>query len=699
MRADWPGRIWVLLSLLSGLLGGVRAAEVESPEELLQRVRQSILVISQAGRGGGWDALGTGFVVGEGLVATSLHVIGEGRSFRLAGADGTTHEPLEIRAWDRKSDLALVRIAATNLPVLRLADSDNVQQGRKIFALGSPQGLKFSAVEGIVSAIREFEMGPMLQLAMPVEPGNSGGPVFDQRGRVLGVVSMKSTLSDNVAFAVPGNHLRRMIEKPNPMALQRWLAFGALPETEWEPRLGATWRKRGGTIQVHGAGAAFGGRALCIASAEPPGEEFELSVRVRLDDESQAAGLAFGISDDDHHFGFYPTAGKFRLTHFDGPTVYSWKILEDAPSGAYRAGDWNLIRVAVAGRKVSCFVNGEKLFERELEFVPKGRVGLAKFRDTSALFKGFAVRGSGQSSELSESEKLLARARELDKEAEELRGKAEEKRLEGIQRELAQELKEGKPGSLARAALWVAALDLPELEPAAYERELADLGGLMKKALEGKSELSAKIEAFNRVFFEESGFHGSRLDYYSFENSHLSAVIDDREGIPLTLAIVYLDLARRAGLEGLSGLAFPGHFMVGFNDGAAGYIDVFDEGRMVREDQIYRVVNERSEVPLQEKHFKPATEREMISRMLQNLIALALDRRERERALRYLDAALAIAPDDAVTRFRRAFVRLELGQKEKAAGDLEMVIEARPAELDLERLRELLERARGRTGR
>jgi S1-C subfamily serine protease len=78
--------------------------------------------------------------------------------------------------------LALLRIAAKGLPALTLADSDALRQGQAVVAVGNPLGLRHSVVAGVVSARREIEGRKMIQLAIPVEPGNSGGPVLDAQG-------------------------------------------------------------------------------------------------------------------------------------------------------------------------------------------------------------------------------------------------------------------------------------------------------------------------------------------------------------------------------------------------------------------------------------------------------------------------------------------------------------------------------------
>jgi len=100
-------------------------------------------------------------------------------------SNGRRYEVSEVHAWDRKLDLAVVRIEASNLPALPLGDSDALKQGASVVAMGNPLGLDRSIVQGVVSAKRDFDGLEMIQLAIPIESGNSGGPLLDMHGRVL----------------------------------------------------------------------------------------------------------------------------------------------------------------------------------------------------------------------------------------------------------------------------------------------------------------------------------------------------------------------------------------------------------------------------------------------------------------------------------------------------------------------------------
>ena len=188
-----------------------------SVEALTERAKKSLVVISHYGRDGKVDGVGSGFVIdAKGLIATSFHVIGEARPIKVAFPDGKQRTVTEVYAWDRKMDLAILKVDAEGLTPLPLGDSDALKQGASVVALGNPQGLEYSVVQGVVSGRREFEYSEMIQLAIPLEPGNSGGPLVDACGRVIGINSF-GTVSDGsdaeFFFAIANREVRNFLAR------------------------------------------------------------------------------------------------------------------------------------------------------------------------------------------------------------------------------------------------------------------------------------------------------------------------------------------------------------------------------------------------------------------------------------------------------------------------------------------------------
>jgi serine protease Do len=704
-----------------------RAADETAPvsggpktaQQIMDAARDSIVVIHQTGRDRGKEGIGTGFVVGrDGLIATCMHVIGEGRPLTVTFNDGKSAAVTEVHAWDRKLDLAVIRVDARDIPALRLGDSDNLKQGASVVAIGNPQGLTHSIVQGVVSAIREFDFGPMIQLAIPIEPGNSGGPLLQMNGRVHGIVNMKSAVTDNLGFAIPINSLKGLLEHPNPVPIEKWLALGALNEDLWKPLMGAHWWQKPGTITVDGSGQGFGGRALCLWQKNIPEPPYEIAVNVRLDDESGAAGLVFGSDGGDLHYGFYPSARQLRLTRFDGPNVFTWTILKQIDTPYYHPGEWNRLKVRVEPEKILCYVNGNLVAEADEPVARHGKVGLAKFRNTTAQFRSFRVAKQVEPAAAYTEDKslrvrldkslsdeapmpedvlkdstatralLLEMAREWDQKATSARKFARELTQKSVQKDLL-DIFEKPEVDLFAAAFQIARVESPDLELAAYREELDSIAHSVSKRFAADSTHREKLDLLRKYLFEENGFHGSRSDYYSRANSFINRVLEDHEGIPITLSVLFLELGAKLGIEKLDGMPFPGHFMVRFKeqDAEPVYIDVFDGGKLYRKNELFDLISNHSEVPLLDEHFKPATKKDIIVRMLKNLIGSSP--RTAERALPYLNLLLALSPDDPLEHWRRASFRLESGERAQAREDLRWLIEHRPTGLDLDRVEEL----------
>lgn len=601
--------------VIAGLCFFSLADEASPPsvKTLAAKLRPSIVVITYAGRDGTEQGLGTGFVIDKsGLIATNLHVIGEARPISVQTADGKSLAVKSIHASDRALDLAILQVDATELPPLPLAN-EKPDTGESIVVMGNPHGLKHSVVSGVLSGLREIDGRNMLQLAVPVEPGNSGGPVVDMQGRVLGVVTMKSAVTENLGFAVAASDLNSLIAKPNPVPLDRWLTIGTIDRTQWEPLFGARWQQRAGRVIVDGLGSGFGGRSLLLSKSAPLPVPYELTVTVKLYDETGAAGLVFHSDGSQRHYGFYPSNGRLRLSRFEGPDVFSWKVLAEKPSEHYRPGEWNRLKVRVETARLKCYVNDELVIESTDDGFTSGRIGLAKFRNTGAEFRLFATANELASAKpdlaalakfqdhlkslppLAQTDEktiqsladdqsadahaaILSRASELESQAAELKRLAADVRTASVTIELSRFAGPdiAKP-DLLRAALTIARLDEEELDIEAYVKHVERIAAEIRNKLPANSSEQQKLTALNEYLFQDSGFHGSRTDYYHRANSHLNRVIDDREGLPITLSVLYIELGSRLGLK-IEGVGLPAHFVVRHlpTEGEPQLIDVFE---------------------------------------------------------------------------------------------------------------------------
>lgn len=694
-----------------------KAPAARTAADLAEAIAPSLVKITQIGREG-TDGIGSGFIVSaDGLIATNLHVIGEARRLQVEMHDGKTHIVTAVQASDTHLDLALLKIDAKDLQPLPLGDSAKVRQGEPIVAMGAPEGLGFSIVQGVLSATRDIDGQDMLQVAVPIEKGNSGGPLLDMQGRVLGILTLKSLKTDNLGFAMPVNELKKLIATPNPVPMSRWLTIGVINAKLWQPHFGAQWTQHAGVIRSELPGDGFGGRALCLSTQKITDGTFEIATTVKLDDESGAAGLSFCADGGDKHYGFYPSGGKLRLTRFDGPDVYSWTILADVPSHAYKPGEWNTLRVRVEPERIVCFVNGKQVIESDDTGLRGGSAGLCKFRTTVAEFRNFRIgtdlaekplqpelaakmrtkveefiadattRDQTLDSLLDDPAAarrvLIEQRRALEQEAASLRELERDLHRRAMTKEILAELEKPEPEiNLMRCGLLLARHDNPEVEIAAYLASFKAMVADLKDDAEIKQGTIPAVKRLNRYLFEENGFHGSRHDYGSRSNSYLNEVIDDREGLPITLAVLYVELASALGVQGVFGLPLPGKFMVGYRDGPEGelqLVDVFERGKLLTLEQAALDLTNDGQFP--EEAIEPTTKKAVLLRMLRNLLGAAFDEsRSLRESLPYLNLVLAIDPKSAAERLTRAQMRERLGEKSGAREDVNWLIENFPAD-------------------
>lgn len=706
-------------------------ADDQSHQSLIANIRPSVTTIRVRGRDGEPLGIGTGFIIdSDGLVATNFHVINEGRPFTVETAGGKKLRVLGVEASDVASDLAIIRVdpGSSELPALPFAEDETSQQGIRVLAFGNPLGLRNSVVEGIVSARREVEGRELLQLAMPIEPGNSGGPLVDLEGRVHGIINMKSSIDDNLGFAIPVSQLVALREHPNPVAIDRWVRIGRINADRWTPVMGSRWQQRGGRIVALGQGNGFGGRSLLLSKREVPQRPFEVAVMVRLDDESGAAGLAFHSDGQNKHYGFYASAGRLRLTCFRGASVYSWDILKEVETEHYLPGQWNQLKVRVETDSITCFVNGRMVIESDDQQLTEGQVGLAKFRETEPEFSGFQlgtalpspmlseaaentlaelevgtlpldsigtdqIRELGKSGELA-SRELTRRAIELEKQAERLHQLADDvERAETIDR-LSRLDQTDADQRLLVGSLLIAKLDSPDLDVDAYRARVDEMAAEIQGTLKGDASATEKRDALHRYLFEENGYHGSRSEYYHAANSHLNRVIDDREGLPITMSVLYIELGRRLGMK-VEGVGLPGHFLSKHvvDDENEQLIDVFERGKLLSRADAVEIVALHGGRALRPSDLQATTDIEILSRILNNLIGVAGRQNDGEAMLRYCDAIVAVNPGEARYRMLRAQLRGMTGRINLGLEDVQWLLEKDPPELDrgeVERLRSAL---------
>jgi regulator of sirC expression with transglutaminase-like and TPR domain len=286
---------------------------------------------------------------------------------------------------------------------------------------------------------------------------------------------------------------------------------------------------------------------------------------------------------------------------------------------------------------------------------------------------------------------LRERARLLEQHAEQLRKLALTVHAKRVQNELVKVLDTKEADvDLVHAALLIARLDNDELDVEAYRTEVERMAKRLTAELPKDADEKAKLAGLTKFLFTDRGYHGSRGDYYNRSNSYLNEVIDDREGLPITLSVLFMDLGRRLGLK-IEGVPLPGHFVVRHvpKEGDPQLIDVYDSGAALTMEQAEKKVRDIAGRPLQKEDLKAATKRSIAVRMLRNLLGVARGEKDGEAMLRYVDTIVALTPDSADDRWLRAQLRFHAGQKEGSLQDVEWLIEKGPEGIDREQLLEL----------
>jgi hypothetical protein len=182
----------------------------------------SIVSIVMSDKDGHPLAQGSGFLVSKnGHVVTNYHVIKNGASAVIKLPDGAFFVVDGVLASDKNRDVAIIKAHGNNFRPLTLGDSNRLQVGEEVVAIGSPLSLESTVSNGIVSAIRtiEEEGRKFVQITAPISPGSSGGPLFNMAGEVVGITTSGLRGGENLNFAIPINDARSLLTVPASQAL------------------------------------------------------------------------------------------------------------------------------------------------------------------------------------------------------------------------------------------------------------------------------------------------------------------------------------------------------------------------------------------------------------------------------------------------------------------------------------------------
>lgn len=248
---------------------------------------------------------------------------------------------------------------------------------------------------------------------------------------------------------------------------------------------------------------------------------------------------------------------------------------------------------------------------------------------------------------------------------------------------------------LLDTALLIARDEYPDLDAAGYAAQVDTYAAALRPQLEQDIDLPARLTAINRYLFEEIGFAGNNVQYDDPRNSYLNQVVDRKLGIPISLAVIQMEVTRRLGMP-LDGISFPGHFLVRLpvDDGIL-VLDPYNKGRPVSADELRERASPHlgGQAPDDQQLLQilaPATHRMILMRMLRNLKGLYLERGDWERVARSADRLLKLSPDTAEALRDRGLAYREMGYAKGAREDLARYLQLLPEAEDLDAVRTAL---------
>lgn len=258
--------------------------------------------------------------------------------------------------------------------------------------------------------------------------------------------------------------------------------------------------------------------------------------------------------------------------------------------------------------------------------------------------------------------------------------------------------------ALAEACLLAAQDEYPDVDVAGCMAQLDAIAATIRGRLPADAFPEQKVVAINRHLFGELGFAGNVEAYYDPRNSYLNQVLERRVGIPITLAIVYLEVGRRLALP-VRGVGFPGHFLVKVRlKGGELVLDPFGGGEPQSERELRTRLEQvlpkhRAAAAALEPYLEPATPREILARVLRNLKAIYLQAGALEAALAVMNRMLLVVPESVEELRDRGLVYARLDCFRPAAADLQNYLRRRPDAPDAAEVRARLAELKSAAGR
>lgn len=246
---------------------------------------------------------------------------------------------------------------------------------------------------------------------------------------------------------------------------------------------------------------------------------------------------------------------------------------------------------------------------------------------------------------------------------------------------------------LAAAALYIAQEEYPHLDVESALQTLDHMAEAVRQRLPEEPYPLKIIRTLNQYLFVELGFAGNTDNYYDPRNSFFNTVLERRTGIPISLSLVYLEVARRIGFP-MAGVGLPGHFLIRPTlEDMAIFVDPFHQGAILFEEDCRDLLRQiyGEEAKLQPHHLETVSTKALLSRMLSNLKMIYLHQRNVAKALAAIDRILLMFPDAAPELRDRGLIYYQQGRLTEAQYDLEQYLYERPDATDAYEIRQVIE--------
>jgi tetratricopeptide (TPR) repeat protein len=216
------GFVLALLSLL--------VAHANTPEQIFVQVSPSVVVVDFFDAKGKSIGQGSGAVVGAGQVITNCHVVQNRRSLQVRQLGKTFKATLQYADPDR--DLCQLSVPNLQAPPLVMGTANKLRVGQRVYAIGAPKGLELTLSEGLISSLRPYEGSQYIQTSAAISPGSSGGGLFDDQGRLVGITTFQFIEGQNLNFALPVDWIGELPTRALAASFEEFMAQQRAPEME-----------------------------------------------------------------------------------------------------------------------------------------------------------------------------------------------------------------------------------------------------------------------------------------------------------------------------------------------------------------------------------------------------------------------------------------------------------------------------------